>query len=232
MPWRFSREQEKECIQDAINKKCSYMFCHTDFVGVKYNRYSNSTLGNQIEDYKGIEKVFSGHIHYRQEKDNVIIVGCPYQLNKGDKGNQKGIYILDNDSGEMEFIPNQLSPKYVTLDLGSLLELTLEEYKEKTANNFVEIEFTKEYASFPFYKITDEYNYYRSVELCPKTKESVEDEIEEDDDLGDFTHLKKFNLLELIDTYIETVDGNKLTKTRLKSIVEELFNKSIKDEAF
>ena len=231
MPWRVDAKAEKVCIEDALEEKCNYLLCHTEVKGMKYNRFTTCGGGNGLEEYDGFTKVVSGHIHWRQEKDNLIYIGSPYDTNKGDKGNSKGIYVLDIENDEFEFIENKLTPRYIKLKLEEILEWDVANYKKKIENNYVEIEYHPTYINFPFAKLIDELPGYRSIEYFSfEQGESFSEEIEEDNiDFGDYTELRKFNLLELSEAYINDVVTTEENKVRMLAKIAELFNESLKN---
>ena len=107
-----------EEINQNLLEKADYVFGHfeiTDFYMMPGVKAKN---GLTIKDFKN-KKVFSGHYHIRQEKDNIIYLGTPYQLNFGDAGNEKGFYILDTETNELQFFPNTYNKKYLIIWLGN-----------------------------------------------------------------------------------------------------------------
>jgi galactitol-specific phosphotransferase system IIB component len=63
-----------------------------------------------VEYFSNFRKVYSGHIHIIQRAKNFTFCGSIFQMDRNDIGDQKGIFILDTDNGEEEFIPNKISP--------------------------------------------------------------------------------------------------------------------------
>lgn len=232
MPWQFTKEKEKECISEALENEVDYLLCHSEINGLKYNKFTKCSHGNDIDEYKGFKKVISGHIHWRQDQDNILYIGNPYHTNKGDSGNKKGIYILDVESGEFSFIENNHSPEYIKLKLDDILEMETESVLKKINNNFVEIEYTANYIKFPFYKLIDNLQGYRSIEYYSVDEGSVVNDIidEEDDiDLGDYAELKKFSIMELINEYIENLNTIKEFKEKMKEDSKVLFNECMNE---
>jgi DNA repair exonuclease SbcCD ATPase subunit/DNA repair exonuclease SbcCD nuclease subunit len=83
----------------------------------------NARVGNYVfkegfnweELARNNKLVLCGHIHQRQHlADNCIIVGSPMQLTFGDAGD-RGIYIVDSDSGAAEFRKLQY-PEFITVE--------------------------------------------------------------------------------------------------------------------
>jgi len=113
VPWLLPNEEIKYL------DKADYVFGHFEITDFFMVQGAKATYGIKGNLFKNIKKVFSGHYHIRQEKDNIIYVGTPYQLNFADAGNQKGFYILDTETDEIEFIANEYSQKYLVIWLGN-----------------------------------------------------------------------------------------------------------------
>jgi len=68
--------------------------------------------------------VFSGHFHLRDERkygtDRIYYVGSPYQLNWGDYGTTKAVYLYDIATGEVDSFLNSYSPVHVKVDAAKL----------------------------------------------------------------------------------------------------------------
>lgn len=139
MPWHDSFEEQHESIDTFTRNKTDYLFCHTDIQDANFNRHVKVEHGNTVETYKSIIKVFSGHIHYRQELSNVIFVGSPYEMTRSDIGNAKGIYVLDTNTGNLEFIQNTYSPKFKKINLETLCEWDLDHLKEQIHNSYLDV---------------------------------------------------------------------------------------------
>ena len=135
MPWRRDVDHEIEtvnlCKQSLSEDKFNFLFCHSEVQGIRTNPSQRLYEGgNDVKVFKDFDRVYSGHIHYRQERDNFVLVGNPYQMTRSDRGNEKGIYILDLESGKHEFIINDYSPKFIKFYINNFLihkvELNLE----------------------------------------------------------------------------------------------------------
>lgn len=114
MPWAISQDEEVK-ILNAFKAAC--VFCHSDLKGAKNNQLIELKHGIDIDHFKKYQSVFSGHIHLRQKIKNFQFVGCPYHLDRNDKGDKKGITIIDFETGQLDFIPNTFSPEYKTLTI-------------------------------------------------------------------------------------------------------------------
>jgi DNA repair exonuclease SbcCD nuclease subunit len=156
LPWIENLDSLKSAVHS--NRKSQYIFCHADVKGFNLNRVTKLEHGLENKDLSTFKRIYSGHIHIRQEKGNVLYVGTPYEMDRGDRGNEKGFYVLDV-SGESvieKFIPNTVSPKHVKFDIMDLLVLNQDQVKELFVNNFVDISIESELSQkFPLSQFTD-----------------------------------------------------------------------------
>jgi len=140
MPWRRDFHHEVESL-DAIEEDIDYMFCHTETRGVQTSPSTKHLHegGNEVIVFKRFKRVYSGHIHYRQEKQNFVLVGNPYQMTRSDRGNRKGIYLLDLESGEHQFFENNYSPEFLRYYMPDLMNRAMGELADEIKNNFADL---------------------------------------------------------------------------------------------
>lgn len=95
------------------SEKQNVLLAHLDIKGAKFHTHVKSTHGtNSTKLSKAFDLVLTGHYHtHQQVKDNVWYIGSPYQINFGEAGEQKGFIVFDD--GELEFVENTFSPKYM-----------------------------------------------------------------------------------------------------------------------
>lgn len=223
MPWRANAEEEKKCI-DMDNS--DYLFCHTDVSGFNYNRHIVCETGNTIDIFKKYRQVFSGHLHFRQKQDNIVVLGSPYQLTRGDMDNIKAIVKFNPSTNDIQFYENYYSPLFLKLKLEDILEMTLEKFEEKIFNNFVDIIFTvnTEY-DFPFNKLLENVKGYRKINLISDIEQqnNVELMLSSED-------LIEFNIKKIADAYIDKMNHSdkikELIKTKIYNLYTQVANKN------
>lgn len=113
MPYFDKKKDQIEHINK--NKDCDYLFCHSDLNGAKMHLTSvaHKNLDKiDIEEFKGFKGVYSGHIHLVQKSKNFVFVGSNFQMDRNDYGDQKGLFVIDVETGEEEFIKNKVSPVF------------------------------------------------------------------------------------------------------------------------
>lgn len=113
LPW-----VEKKREQISILKKFTgtdYLFCHSDLNGAKMHLTSVAHKNNDkidVEEFSGYKNVYSGHIHILQRQKHFTFVGNIFEMDRNDRDNQKGIFILDTFDNSERFIENKISPRY------------------------------------------------------------------------------------------------------------------------
>lgn len=107
--------------------KADVIFGHFEIESFKMNSYKLCETGHkasQLLDKSNL--VFSGHFHYREEREynegKIIYVGCPFELDFGDRDTTKGYYILDTKNLTYEFVENNISPKHKKYTITDLIE--------------------------------------------------------------------------------------------------------------
>lgn len=110
--------EEQKSVLKKFQGKSDYLFCHSDLAGAKNNINSTPlTHGPSVADFVAYPSVYASHIHLHQKMQNFTFIGCPYHLDRNDKGDTKGVYIIDIESGREKFIPNDRSPEYKTIEI-------------------------------------------------------------------------------------------------------------------
>lgn len=143
-PWTSNK---KKLSEDIKNSDADVVLIHADVNGLTYASNVKISNGVDVESFKG-RKVYSGHIHKRQETNKVTYIGCPYEQDRSDTGNSKGVYVIgiDNecDGGFYEsFFENFVSPRFITYtydEFKDISRLSPDDIK----NNYVEVTYRKE----------------------------------------------------------------------------------------
>ena len=136
-PWNTHTKD----IQDS-----DIIFGHFEIESFRMTEYKVCEEGTKIKDLLSkASLVISGHFHTRHEKrfgsGTILYVGNPFQMDFGDAGNQKGYHILDLDTLEYSFTPNNISPNYRKVNLSELVdEGNITNYiKDVITNNFIKL---------------------------------------------------------------------------------------------
>jgi DNA repair exonuclease SbcCD nuclease subunit len=128
-------------------KKSDVLFGHLEIESFKMNSHKHCDHGMKTSDLLAkADLIMTGHFHLRDErkydKQTIIYVGNPFEMDFGDTGSTKGYYILDFNNLNYTFYENKLSPKHkkVTLtDLMTFKSLSATEVKDTVNNNIIKL---------------------------------------------------------------------------------------------
>lgn len=103
IPWVC--KENKDEIENFIKLTNSeYAVGHFELAGFRYTGgISKGADAAMLENYK---QVWSGHYHNQSEGKNVKYIGTPYTLTLGDANEERGFYIFDTETLELEFVKN------------------------------------------------------------------------------------------------------------------------------
>lgn len=194
------------------HKNIPYAFMHTDISRMQYDNGQEITAGVNVDRYKG--KIFSGHIHLRQENDNILYIGNPYQTRRSDIGNIKGIYELDFKTGNLKFTENNYSPIFQKINVDDFLAMTEEQRKEIIANNYNDIIILEKnlhkYKLSDIYEVANDSSAKRLNIIVVKNDQGLL--------LDESLNVKEMTIEELIDNSIDSIDDDNINKLHLKEL--------------
>lgn len=156
LPWERDTDKIAETLEK--HKDCDIVVGHFDTAGFTYDNSRPIYGGLNSELLENFERIYLGHIHWRQEKKNILYTGTPYQMTRGDIGNDKGVYRVCQVDGKLEeeFIPNHLSPTFAREDIYDFLERPANSLKHKFDGTFLDMQLDSKFArKFDFMRIID-----------------------------------------------------------------------------
>ena len=147
------------------------------------------------------------------------MLGSPYELTRSDMDNPKGITLLDLETGEERFFKNDFSPKFKRFQFEDLLEKNIDEANSEFENNFVDIMIDPRMAlKAPLNILTDSIKNPRKISFHPydpNQATSLEERMRSTDD-------KQFDVIDFIEEYVDQMDHDKETKTKIISTINKL----------
>lgn len=131
LPW-ITADNREETFEILNKTKCQVAFGHLELQGFLNNDGVASEFGDDPKLFQKFDQVYTGHYHTRIAKDNILYVGCPYQMTWADYANDKGFHIFDTETRKVEFIknPHQLFTKLNYNDDKHNLEQLKKQVKE------------------------------------------------------------------------------------------------------
>lgn len=139
IPFTNTKEKELELIKPYEDKNAT-LHMHTEIAGFHYEGVPvDHSKHNHINDFIKFKRVKSGHIHKKQEINNILFIGTPYHIRKGEDGNDTGYYICDYKNDTEIYMENTVSPRYITVDYEFFREMEFEDAKQLISNNYVDV---------------------------------------------------------------------------------------------
>ena len=149
--------------------------------------------------------VISGHFHRKDErtysKGKIVYLGSPYQQNFGDAYDERGIYIFDIDTEELEFFENTVSPKHIKYRLSNGSAISLEDAKKEIPGNLISL--------VPIDLTPEEINDWSNKIQSHGPKSFRIDYGQESDNTTDFNINNSYTSIDIpqsITTYVKTLD--------------------------
>jgi DNA repair exonuclease SbcCD nuclease subunit len=111
VPW-INSENEEDCFNLIQNSKSRILVGHFEINGFKM--YQNTIECNEGLDssiFENFDLVLSGHFHQKStnKKHDIVYIGAPSQYTWSDAECERGFYILDLNTLNLEFIKNDFS---------------------------------------------------------------------------------------------------------------------------
>lgn len=123
---------------------CDVIFGHFEIESFKMNSYKLCETGHKASQLLNkSELIFSGHFHFREEREykegNIVYVGCPFELDFGDRDTTKGYYVLDTKDMSYSFVENKISPRHKKLSITDLIKTERDNITDLIAKKFVKL---------------------------------------------------------------------------------------------
>ena len=213
LPWVSDKTKESDLIE-ILAKSNDFLFAHSDVSNVLVNRFTTTKHGVNVKKFQAFKRAFTGHIHWRCKIGNLQVCGTPYQLTRGDIGNDKMTYLYDFETDKLTEFPNNISPKFKKLNLQEILEIDIKELKEKYKNTFLDLYINQRYMSINTAKL------YEIFDVCNELDIQFTQELEEYNLVeGDLINMKSENDILLLAE--KMLDSNDLTKSTKENVLEK-----------
>lgn len=213
LPWICEQNYE-ESMKAIKNSKAKYCFAHLELSGFLNNSYVMKE-GLSASLFKKFSAVYSGHYHNHQIIDNITYTGTPYEMTWADSGDIKGFHILDDETGELEFIKNPIK-MFHTLTYNEDVKNIIPDVGGKIVKVIVE--------NVQKRKLFDAY-IEKISEMNPFELKIVENLIEHDS-LAEDVDLDVDSTSDIIEKYIAECEIS-LDNVRLKEMFKELYAEAV-----
>ncbi len=207
------------------DEKYDIIFGHFEIQNFKMNNFKVCDHGLMASELlKKTGMVFSGHFHNRNTKayteGTILYVGNTFPMDFSDVGNIKGYHVLDLEDFKyneysLDFIPNEVSPKFKKILLSKLDSYKGVDYKNNIIKLIVDIDATEKkiesvqafISKFKPFQFHTEYN---------TTSKSVDD-------------VEEIDSIDLMESMEEFIGGLKLEdekQIRVEKLIKNLYEKN------
>lgn len=224
LPWVGDMKSEEEYVNQ---NKADYVFAHTNITGFRYDNGRQINKGADFTKIKGIKRLFSGHIHKRQEFQQYLYIGSPYSTKRSDIGNVKGLYYFNPQDNKVEFTENNYSPIFQKIRLEFILDKTLEETVNIFNNNYSDIIVPDKYIHL--------FNLTKFVDLLENCKykriETTNDTLKLEEELSSVMEgVDIKDILTLLEMSIDDLEHQMEVLVRLKVLNKDYYERASKGD--
>ena len=126
--------------------KVDMLVGHFEIANFRMNATKICDHGDSSTDLlEKADAVVTGHFHYKEHRtyDNnkyVMYLGSPYEMDFGDRDQQKGVTIIDfDDLTKFKFVENTITPKHFRLKISELLQKKYQDLPALIKGNIVSV---------------------------------------------------------------------------------------------
>lgn len=117
---------------------------HFEIANFKMNATKICDHGDNSTDLlQKASSVITGHFHYRDQRNYddkfILYLGSPYEMDFGDRNQQKGVSVIDFDNFEVKFIENCITPKHHRIKISELIQKKYSDISSIVKGNIVSL---------------------------------------------------------------------------------------------
>jgi DNA repair exonuclease SbcCD nuclease subunit len=119
---------------------------HFEIPNFKMNSVKVCDHGDSTADlFLKADHVVTGHFHYREfrqyeDEKYVLYLGAPYEMDFGDRGQEKGASIINFDNlNDVVFLKNEITPKHYRLRISELVTKKYNNLPSLIENNIISL---------------------------------------------------------------------------------------------
>ena len=126
--------------------KVDMLVGHFEIANFRMNATKICDHGDSSTDLlEKADAVVTGHFHYKEHRTYedgkyVMYLGSPYEMDFGDRDQQKGVTIIDfDDITKFKFVENHITPKHFRLKISELLQKKYTDLPNRIKGNIVSV---------------------------------------------------------------------------------------------
>jgi len=220
IPW-ICKENEKEITKFITDTNTDLCFGHFEFANFPMYKGIDSESGMSTGLFQKYELVCSGHYHTRSQKENIVYIGTPYEMNWQDAGDAKGYHTFDFDTRKLEFHANS-NILFHKINYNETSPINLDEYDLE--NCFVKVIVTNKNDLYRFDQFMNQlYNKKcYEIKIIEDILENINGEIDDNINLED--------TLDVLSNYITSIGLNDVDTSQLDAFMKKLYIEALNEE--
>lgn len=189
------------------NGKKDILFGHLDVQNFVMENGFTCKDGFTAKDFLSFERVFSGHFHKHQIRENIIYVGSPYQTRYSERNESKGFVVLDSDDASWEFVEYDSAPEFKEVDSEDIDETNVSGnfIRVKTYNNNKNLNEIKE----------------RLLSLGAESVDFIFEDEDSDKELTIIEDLTIGSMKDIADSYWDMMKDNDMFEKDIQQLLKE-----------
>jgi DNA repair exonuclease SbcCD nuclease subunit len=212
VPW-ICRENEGDVLSAIRESSADYLFGHFEFDGFEFNKGVPSKSTLKHEAFAKYKKIWSGHYHHGQMRDNVIYTGTPWELTWMDWNDPKGVYEFNDHNFKFIENPYTLYSKITYIE-------NMPAREEAVKGKYLRVICTKRPDKKAFNKYMD------AVWAMGPLDVRVDENYQDESLTSEIVHNKIKSTIQVLHDYVDASDIE-LDKDRMKQVLTELYNEAM-----
>jgi DNA repair exonuclease SbcCD nuclease subunit len=220
-----------EMIKESKSKVA---FGHLEIAGFHMDQNQICDKGMDRDVFKNFKMVLSGHFHHPNTDGKIRYLGSPYQMTFADLNDPRGFYIFDTDTLDLEFIKNPYE---------MFIEVLYDDREPETKKQLAATDFSifeEKFVRLIANNKTDPILYEQFIDGILKSNPADTDfrEImtldvadEADEQFIEFDENNRIVVVSdtttILDKYVDAIGREDIDKTRMKSILRELYTEAV-----
>lgn len=225
IPW-ICADNYNNCLSEIQNTPAQICMGHFEISGFSMYRGMPCEEGLDRKLFRKFDMTFSGHYHHKSSADDIHYVGNPYELTWQDYKDPRGFHIFDLNTRELEFVKNEYSIFYKLeyndkdLPVSEITNQDFSMYKDK----YIKVIVANKTNPFLFDTFINKLYNVNPADLT--IVEEFADDFEFEDDVIDEAE----DTITILNKYVDGLTSENMDKSRLKYIMQNLYNEALSVE--
>lgn len=228
VPWMHNKHFH-EYLEIIQNSTADIMCGHLELKGFLMHSGVVSVDGMDTTPFKHFDKVLSGHYHSKSTKENVHYLGTQYDMSWADVFDKKYFHVMDTTTSKLVPVEykERLFVRYVYTDKSTSSEDIISQIKSiDMTGKFVKLIVREKTNILTFETVIDEINKKQPFEFSIVDETMMlNDAWKDDNSVVSISNIKSI----LNDSIDSLPDSDSVEKTRLKILMNELYDIAIQD---